>query len=88
MDDIIRTILVYLRSEYNSQDASLIIGYKCNIEPRIRFTLPNYHLLAEFSARELIEIYESVGEETTLRVLDKSIEKMLFEYRKRFPEEF
>ena len=88
MDDIIKIILMYLRNEYGSQDAMLIIGYKVNIEPRIRFTLPNYHLLAEFSAKELMMVYKAVGTDGTLKVLDESIEKMLLEYRKKFPEGF
>lgn len=88
MDDIIRIILEYLRREYGSQDAVLIFGYRANIEPVIRFTLPNYPIIAELSAKNLIKVQKYHGTKRTLKLLDEKIEEMLFEYRRRFPDEF
>ena len=86
MEDIVEIIIKYLREKYHSPNPALVMGYNMKFTSRIMFTIPEYNALMEFSALELIKVYELVGKEETLKVLDRGIAKMIEDYRKRFPD--
>lgn len=88
MDDIIAIVIKHLEEEYGAKNCAFIFGYKLNIEPKVAFTLPNYNLVFQFRAQELIDANDKVGEEYVLKMIDRGLMKALIDIRKRFPEGF
>lgn len=84
MEDIIRVVMDYVRKRYKADCVTLTIGYNMKYEPKIRFILPSLGILVEFSAAEIMSLYEQTDSEYILQMIDNGIKKMAEDYMRRF----
>ena len=76
MEDEIKEVIKHLRKKHHARNARLVLGVNMEFEPKVMFTLPAigiFNITVGISAREIREVYENMGKEVMLKLIDDRI---------------